>query len=336
MQVISDYAKIDKGKWSGFVKNHPSGNIFQTPEMWDVYKKTNNYEPVIICVVDNQNNLLASLLAVIQKEYSGILGLLTARSIIFGAPIISNDNPGVFEILIKEYNRIIERKVIYSQVRNYKIQSPARKKFFNQYGFNYEEHLNIIIDLRIGTNALWKGIKRNRKDGINKGKKQGFVFKVYDQLDSVDEFYNLFCDLYKKIKLPHPDISLFNAINDNLANSVKWFILEYKEKPCIILCSFVYNKTIYAFSIGVTQDKELLRLRPVDLFYWEVIKWGAENSYHFFDWMGAGKPNKEYGVRDFKLQYGGELFSLGRYEKIHKPLLNKFAMFSLNIWRKFK
>lgn len=34
--------------------NHPQGNIFQTIEMAEVYKRTKNYEPVSLAVVDEK------------------------------------------------------------------------------------------------------------------------------------------------------------------------------------------------------------------------------------------------------------------------------------------
>ena len=34
---------------------------------------------------------------------------------------------------------------------------------------------------------------------------------------------------------------------------------------------------------------------------------------------GAGKPDKPYGVRDYKLKFGGQLVNWGRFEKVHKP-----------------
>ena len=37
--VITNGNNIDKNKWSEFVYNHPHGNIFQTPEMYEVYHK---------------------------------------------------------------------------------------------------------------------------------------------------------------------------------------------------------------------------------------------------------------------------------------------------------
>lgn len=48
-----------------------------------------------------------------------------------------------------------------------------------------------------------------------------------------------------------------------------------------------------------------------------------------FDFMGAGKPNKPYGVREFKKRFGGELVEYGRYRLICKKKyfnLGKFVM----------
>lgn len=42
---------IDHEKWADFVYNHPHGNIFQTPEMREVYKRTKNYEPITLAAV---------------------------------------------------------------------------------------------------------------------------------------------------------------------------------------------------------------------------------------------------------------------------------------------
>ncbi len=112
--VISDFNRIDRNKWSEFVCNHPHGNIFQTPEMFDVYTKTKKYEPVFLAVVNNKDEISGTLLAVIQKEYSGVLGTFTARSIIHGGPLIKNDNPDVLDFVLKEYDKAIKKKAVYS------------------------------------------------------------------------------------------------------------------------------------------------------------------------------------------------------------------------------
>ena len=37
-----------------FVLNHPCGSIFQMPEMAEVYRRTKNYEPVTLAIVDTK------------------------------------------------------------------------------------------------------------------------------------------------------------------------------------------------------------------------------------------------------------------------------------------
>jgi serine/alanine adding enzyme len=336
MKIISDINLIDKQKWSAFMLAHPDGNIFQTPQMYEVYEQTKKYKPVVVAAVGNDGELLGILLAVIQKEYSGLLGRFTARSIIFGGPVVGGDNAAVLDSILSYYLKIVKSKAIYSQVRNFKALNESLKVVFEKNGLLFEDHLNILISTDIEEKELWKNVKRSRKDGINKAGKQDFEFKYSEKLSEVSNFYNLFIQLYQKINLPYPDISFFKGIDKLLFGNAKWFSLNHNGEPIIILCALEYNSTLYIFSIGISQDDNLRRLRPVDLFYWEVLRWCSENGIKSFDWMGAGKPDQEYGVRKFKLQYGGELYNFGRFEMIHKKNLFKMGKFGLKFWRKVK
>lgn len=116
-KIITNVDNIDKDEWAEFVYNHPNGNVFQTPEMFDVYTNTQKYKPVFLAIVNNKEEILGILLAVIQKEYSGVLGNFTSRSIIYGGPLIKNDDPDVLDFILKEYDEIIKKKAIYSQFR---------------------------------------------------------------------------------------------------------------------------------------------------------------------------------------------------------------------------
>jgi len=109
-KIIKRIGELDKNKWSDFVYNHPNGNIFQTSEMYEVYQNSKNYEPVFLAVVNGKGEIAGTLLAVIQKEYSGLLGNFTARSIIHGGPLIKDDDPDILDFILKEYNEIIKKK----------------------------------------------------------------------------------------------------------------------------------------------------------------------------------------------------------------------------------
>jgi len=81
-------------------------------------------------------------------------------------------------------------------------------------------------------------------------------------------------------------------------------------------------------------DGEIKDIYPSVLATWAPIQYAANKGLKYFDFMGAGKPDEEYGVREFKSKFGGELVEFGRFERIHKPFLFKFGKFGLKVWQK--
>jgi len=51
--------------------------------------------------------------------------------------------------------------------------------------------------------------------------------------------------------------------------------------------------------------------------------------------MGAGKPDEDYGVREFKSKFGGELVNYGRFIRINNPFYYKLGELGLKILYKF-
>ena len=67
-----------------------------------------------------------------------------------------------------------------------------------------------------------------------------------------------------------------------------------------------------------------------------AIEYGYEHGLMYFDFMGAGKPGEEYGVREFKAKFGGEMVEYGRFIRINNPLLYKLGTSSLSILKQIK
>jgi lipid II:glycine glycyltransferase (peptidoglycan interpeptide bridge formation enzyme) len=328
--------QLPRDQWSEFVYNHPHGSIFQTPEMYDVYEESKNNEPVFIGVIDKEKNLAGILLALVQKQYPSIIGDFTSRAIIFGGPLVKNNNIKYTEMMLIGYNKLIKNKVIYSQIRNFWCHD-NEKDIFNKHGFKYEKHLNIIVNLKLDEDSLWKNLKKSRKEGIRKAKRNNLVFGVTNSNEIIPAFFKLMRITYKNAKLPHPKIDFFYSLYNNLSpENLKFFTIKKENDTLIVLVALIFKRCLYAFFIGTTRDNYYLKMRPVDLLYWEVMCWAKKNGCTIFDWLGAGKPDKEYGVRKFKLQYGGEVVEWGRYQKIHKPLMMKIGKLGLKIWQKVR
>ncbi|MEW5936699.1 MAG: hypothetical protein AB1665_02635, partial [Candidatus Thermoplasmatota archaeon] len=80
-----------KNKWTSFVAAHPHGNVFQTPQIMNVYQDTKNYKPVFISAISERGEIQALALGYIIKENYGPLSTFTSRCIINGGPLYRGD-----------------------------------------------------------------------------------------------------------------------------------------------------------------------------------------------------------------------------------------------------
>ncbi len=329
-------ANIDNKKWTQFVAKHPKSNIFQTPEMHELYKLTTNYEPIFLAAVNENDELQGVLLAVVQREHKGFLGKFSTRSIIWGGPIIKDNNPAVLGFILVEYSKIIKGKAIYTQFRNQWEWSSKEKEVFKQNGFRIEEHLDILISLKTTGTGLLDGMHQGRRKNIRRAQRIPLEFTEIVEYKGLMDCVQMIKKTYNRVGLPYPDSQFFINAHERFKGigGLKVFAARYNGE--IIACRFVlcHNKLIYDWYAGA-QEKHLNKY-PNDFLPFKVMEWGISNGYEIFDFGGAGKPNKEYGVRDFKLKFGGELVEFGRFERVHNPLLMKIGKLGMAIYKKIK
>lgn len=323
---------IDKKKWKDFVFNHPHGNIFQTPEMYEVYNRTKNNKPILVSVYDENENITGIILAVIIKESSGLIGYFSSRSIIIGGPLIKDNNPQILDEILKKYNQIAKSQVVFSQFRNLWDFS-SLNEIFNKNKYQYQDHLDVLNSLNITKEELWNKIARDKKKCINRASNE-LVFKdISIDKKNIYNSYNLIKSVYSRIKLPIPDISLFINTFDQFAHSgnLKTFAVYLSEELVGVRMVLCYKELVYDWYAGA--DEKYLSYRPNDILPYEIMKWGMNNGYEVFDFGGAGKPNIPYGVRDFKLKFGGELVNFGRFETVHKPFSMRIGKFGFKLYK---
>jgi lipid II:glycine glycyltransferase (peptidoglycan interpeptide bridge formation enzyme) len=320
-----------------FVYNHPHGNIFQTPEMAEVYKRTKNYEPLTLAAINTKNGeMLAILQTAVIKEMSGILGSFSARSIIQGGLLFIEDENGVkaLKVLMEHYDKIAQKKALYTQIRTMWDTSNI-SSFLNRMGYEYEERLNFLIDLTIPTDLLWRQLFKSRRNGINRAKRRGVTIEEVTDKCLIPIVYNHLQETYKNAKLPLADISLFQNVFNILVqkNMAKFFLARHEDKYIGAIVVLIYNGVVYDWYAGASLG--YLQLCPNDILPWHVMEWGSNNGYHTFDFGGAGNPNEEYGVREFKRQFGGEMVNFGRYMKIHSHIKMRIAEKGFDVYRRF-
>lgn len=331
MQIITSPDKIDRTQWSAFVYRHPQGNIFQTPEMYDVYLATKNYYPLVFFATDC-NQICGVILALVQKEGKGLLGRFSSRCILWGAPLIMNNDSSVFSILINFFNEKVRKIAIYTQFRN--IDNIAHfDSLFNNLHFKYIPHLDILINTEKPFESIIKTIHRSRIRNYKKALNKGVTIKLIDEYDDISKCYDLLIETYQRVKLPYPDISLFQAVYETLMpkNYGLFFGLFFQDILIGFRLVLTYKNCIYDYYAG--SSTEHTNKYPNDVLIVEILKHACEEKYEIFDFGGAGKPGIPYGVRDHKMNFGGKLVEYGRYEKINQPLSYSIAKTTFNVWK---
>ena len=332
MNVIKNN-EIDKTQWYNFVKDHPKGNLFQTPDMYDVYQKTKGYTPQVIAIEQNKQ-IVGILLWVVIAE-SGIKSYFSKRSIIQGAPLAKNDNEDIIVALLNEYEECRDKRIIYTQIRNH-YEMLTVNDAFQQCGYRFSSHLNFIISLD-DENKMWERISKGRIKQIKKAQKNGLIVDVYEpkMIDDnvLEQSYDVLKSIYTRIGLPLVGIDQIKAINEK---GLLVIFMVKTEQGDVLGCrlGLINNDSIYGWYAG--SYSQYYNLFPNDILIWETLRWGLNNNYKTFDYGGAGEPNKKYGVRAFKQQMGGELVNYGRYENIHRKFMFQLGKIGLNILRLLK
>lgn len=330
MQIIAD-KKISRIAWSELLLNSNFSTPFQTAEFYDFYNSIPGYTSVALAI-ENSGKLCSLVVATIQKE-KGIKGYFSRRAIIYGGPVLLNNRCDTLPFLLKELNRRLQGKVIYLETRNFHDYS-NHKKIFTEYGWHYEAYLNFRLNCTTHKMA-WNQLNTNRKRQITKAFKNGVTIKEAASLTDVKTFFNILKNLYNtRIKKPLPSFALFEAFYK--ASVGKYLLVHFHDKIVGgIMCPMIPGTAIYEFYIcGL--DQEYKEASPSVMATWAAIEYGFKNGFQYFDFMGAGKPDESYGVREFKKKFGGALVEYGRFIKINNLFLYKLGITALSLSKRLK
>jgi len=309
--------EIDIEKWQQLVDQSPNASFFQSKACYDFYCSLSFLEPFLIGVEEN-NKLIALVCGYVIADGNKIKQFFSRRAIVPGGLLINSECPETaIEVLLNETIKSLKKKAIYIEFRNYS-DYRKHKSSIEKTGFLYQSHLNFHLSVTPIENVL-SNISESKLRQIKQSEKVGIVCEeVKNELD-IQLFYNQLNNIYtSKIKTPLFPIEFFLKIANQEFS--KFYIIKSGEKiKGGIVCVYDHKKVYEWFVCG--NDAEKSSIYPSVYATWAGIKFASENGFEVFDFMGAGKPGKNYGVRDFKAKFGGELVEHGRFLYICSPLL---------------
>jgi lipid II:glycine glycyltransferase (peptidoglycan interpeptide bridge formation enzyme) len=330
MKIIQN-EKVDEFKWRKLLEGNQYATPFQSPEFYTLFNQISN-QSAEVYAIELEDQYVALCVISLQKE-KGIISFFSHRLIIYGGPLLVADSIGLvaLDTLLKNINKDIKRSIIYAEIRNLHDYQDYKVCFIAN-GWQYESHLNFQLDCS-SKEIVWRNLSNNRVRQIKKALKVGVEIKEAENVDQVLDYYSILNDLYKKkIKKPLPPAIFFQKMFK--CDIIKFLLVWYQGKIIGgIVCPFLYNKTIYEFYIcGL--DQEYKEASPSVMATFAAMEYGYNNGLRRFDFMGAGKPNEGYGVRDFKEKFGGKLVEHGRFLKICNPILYKVGKMGIFILQK--
>lgn len=308
---------------------------FHHDDFQEAIRVTNQGQTIDLFEKDSFGNTKAFLRGVFQDESSGKIPLVGMRAIVRGVPIVDNNDLNVLKKLLLKYIENVKTKVVLSQFRNTYDLSFARP-LFQEIGFTYYDHLNYLFDLSLGIDRLWQNTNKIVKKNVTRAYKKGVSVEITNSINDLMEAYDIVSTIYYKLKLPLVKKEFIKKLLDlaKVDKGLKVFVAKHENQIIGTRMVLLYKGYIYDYYAG--SKEEYYNKYPNDLLPWEVIKWGSENKMRIFDFGGAGHPNKEYGVREYKKKFGGELVNYGRFEIIHKPFLYKISKAGFKIMQKFR
>lgn len=320
--------EISREKWDKLLADCSFASPFQTPEYYDLVSNRKDSRAAVFGL-EESGQLKVVMVVSIMKE-PRLTGFFSRRGIIFGGPLIGEATTDELIYFLTESQKNLKGKAIYLEIRNFFDYSSYKDSFLKS-GWTYEPYLNIQINLKgIGKEELLSSFKYNRRREIKQSISNGAAYHLSEKKEEIFSVYQILQELYREnVKLPLPSFDFFYAFYET--GILKVFVVEHKGK--VIggsFCPVLSEKGLYTYYYCGLRNYHK-QIFPTHLAVLAALEYAIENNIQKVDFMGAGKPDVEYGVRNYKLEFGGELVEHGRFINVLNPFLYKLGKFGLKV-----
>jgi hypothetical protein len=328
---------LPENEWRRAVAEHPAGNIFHTPEMFEVYSRTKGCRPELWAAVNEQGHVLAMLTPVqVTLVDRPLVRGFTTRAVAYGSIMCRpspEDEEALCQLLRAYEASAVKNWVLFTELRHTSDMSGLAGALADS-GFVPEEHLNFQLDLNRPVDNLWSGMTKSGRQAVQRSRNKGVVTEDVKDRSLIPIFYQLVHRTFLRARVPLADISLFEAIFDVLVprGMAKMVMAQVNGQYAAASVTALYKGVMFGWYMGF--DESLRTARPNDSVMWHMIEWGAENGFQCLDFGGAGKPGESYGPRDFKAKFGPQLVSFGRHTRVHHPRSLAVSRFVYAMYRK--
>lgn len=281
---------------------------FQSEQAYRCFESCKQWLDPFLVQVRRGERLVGSVLGYRTKERCKVKQWFTVRAVIFGGPLLADDitEAELSELMERVRGEVEKGEVIYTEIRNFRDYSRWRG-VFEKAGWTYVPHYDIHIDCG-DKEAMLGRIHESKMRAVHKAQAEGQKLVEATTEEEVRAWYKTLRRLYKtKVHRPLWPVAFFLHL---WRNGHATLLVEKGSKQVGGIFCVKDDKVLYEWYICGSV-----------MATYGALEYANEQGLVRFDLMGAGEPGVPYGVRDFKMQFGGELKELGRFQLIRKPWL---------------
>ena len=355
MTQLLTYPDIDPQQWQALIDRSPYATWFQTKEAYEFYaalsselipfafgiEECRGDEAIRQLGDKDGSRLVGVIVGYITRERNAIKQFFTRRAIIIGGPVIDNDTTAEEVAALLNAVKKLQRSdlqpkgrttatrstglsPIYIETRNFHDYSPW-KEVFETCGFLYQPHYDIHVHCDTAHTMSEQRIRQ-----VKKAIKNGVEIAEASSEQEIRDWCRILSHLYRtKVRTP-----LFSAeffLEFYRKGWGKYLLVKHEGRVIGgMMCPILEGKAIYEWYV-CGMDEEYREQYPSVMATYAAIEYAKTNALPLFDFMGAGKPDIPYGVRDFKMEFGGEMVEYGRFLCIRKPLLYKIGLIGVKL-----
>lgn len=335
LNYIIDHT-LPQDVWRDFVRDQPAGNIFHTPEMYQVFQMTEKHQPQLWAATSPDGNPLALFIPVEISLSKSLFTSFVTRRVAYGSVLYVPGPEGTdaLDYLLRAFRQVPSRRALFTELRNISDLEEVQPILQRQ-GFAFEPHLDYIVDLQKSEDEQKKSMYHDVLKNVKRARRMGVIIEEVDARDQIDSAYVVLKKVYKRVQVPLAPVSLFKAAFDVLypRNMIKILTARVGGQIVGTAVRLLYKDTIFAWYAGALRDFSSFKAH--DFLNWSVMDWGRENGFHYFDFGGAGKPDQSYGPRNYKAKFGGHLVNYGRNTIVHAPLRFRLSRLGYTLLRRF-
>lgn len=306
--------EIDIAAWQALIDSSSYATWFQTREAYEFYASVPEEMMPFAVGVTEDEQLMGVVVGYSTKEQNPIKQVFTCRSIIIGGPLLDEhiSEKALSQLLLAV--KCLTSTAIYVETRNFHDYS-RWKTVFEACGFAYQPHLNIQIRCDVA-----HAMSEQRERQVKKAIKNGATIVQATAEKEIGDWYQILQQLYRtKVRTPLFRKDFFLRFYRESRGI--YLLVKYQDKVIGgMMCPILNTKAIYEWYV-CGMDEEYRELYPSVMATHAAIEYAKAHGITMLDFMGAGQPNVPYGVRDFKMEFGGELVEHGRFLYIRKLLL---------------